>query len=320
VNRAGIRAMLAGLPPGLTPAERLILTVLALHAGDDGQSWPGPGLLCAETGLSERGLQDALARLARRGLEVRVPLAPGAEGRGAFAGPGRRRRFRLPEKLQVTSEPAGQNIRSRHDVTKSPDQAKHKPAGQSDMVTPRRDRMVTPQRDLKTEQQKVFGGQPPDPPPGTGARTAAGDGSPDPPSPGKAPGDGATGYQDHPIPTSPVVAEPPAPRRTGTGPAARTDRDHQDQDVKADPAGAGLDSDRVPRERTRAGDACARPDCGQPVTGRQRYCSARCRKSEENRRRAERKNGRPATADGQARTVAALAARAARRLTAQASQ
>jgi hypothetical protein len=168
VNRAEHRAMLAALPPGVTQAERNVLTALALHADDDGRCWPGGKTLEAETGLSARGLQDAFARLAKRGLEVRVPVVPGASGRGAFSGPGRRREFRLPKELLVTASAgaaaAGQAVRSRPDVTNRPPPAQTgKPAGQQGMVTPGRDRtvtrgrdrMVTSGRDPKVEQQKV---------------------------------------------------------------------------------------------------------------------------------------------------------------------
>ena len=63
--------------------------------------------------------------------------------------------------------------------------------------------------------------------------------------------------------------------------------------------GLTVTAPRASAARGKAG-VCARPGCGEPVTGRQRYCSARCRKSEENRRRAER-SGREETEEGQAR-------------------
>src|SRR5579859_3251738 len=46
---------------------RLTLLLLAYHADDSGKAWPGLELLARETGLSRRGLLDALARLERSG-------------------------------------------------------------------------------------------------------------------------------------------------------------------------------------------------------------------------------------------------------------
>jgi hypothetical protein len=208
VNRGEIRAMLAALPPGVTPAERLLLAVVALHADDrTGIGWPGEGLLEAETGLSARGLQDALARLARRGLEVRLPLVTGAAGRGAYSVTGRRRRFRVPEKLLgvtagqdnrsrqgvttgpppgQTGEPAGQDDWSRPDVTTSPPPAQTHNRRSGRLVTPGRDHLVTPQRDLKVEKQKPeYRGDTPLAPPqgqGQGQDPGGNTGSPQTPS------------------------------------------------------------------------------------------------------------------------------------------
>jgi len=97
-------AEMLDLPVKLTPAERLLLVALAERADPQTREcWPGQDELCGRTGLSPRGLGDTFARLASRGLEVRVPLKPGASGRGAFARIGVQRRYRLPPKV-VTPE------------------------------------------------------------------------------------------------------------------------------------------------------------------------------------------------------------------------
>lgn len=86
------------LPVELTPAERLLLVCLAERANTETREcWPGGDELCRRTGLTPRGLAAAFARLAARGMKVRVPVRPGATGRGAYSHPGRRKTYRLPE-------------------------------------------------------------------------------------------------------------------------------------------------------------------------------------------------------------------------------
>src|SRR5690554_1911929 len=49
------------------------------------------------TRQTDAGLSKTLRRLARRGLECRVPIATGSDGRPVYAAKGRAMRFRLPE-------------------------------------------------------------------------------------------------------------------------------------------------------------------------------------------------------------------------------
>jgi hypothetical protein len=81
----------------LHPRDRLILLTIAEEARDPGRSCsPGPGVLAGRVGLSGRGLRKAMQRLSRRGLEVRVPVMVGADGRPVFAVPGRLQVYRVP--------------------------------------------------------------------------------------------------------------------------------------------------------------------------------------------------------------------------------
>ncbi|WUI02083.1 hypothetical protein OHR68_09835 [Spirillospora sp. NBC_00431] len=90
----------------LSPAERNVLFVVAershektrvmlRHRGDDMQL---VDRIALATGLSRDGaLKKALQRLARRDLDVRIPVAKGKDGRPVFAYEGHSMRFRLPQ-------------------------------------------------------------------------------------------------------------------------------------------------------------------------------------------------------------------------------
>jgi len=92
-----IREVLDHAPADLTPAERLLLVVLAENANDTTrEAWPGMDVLAHRTGLTPDGVSKVLFRLARRGLEVRVPLCTDRRGRLVFAVRGRRTTYRLP--------------------------------------------------------------------------------------------------------------------------------------------------------------------------------------------------------------------------------
>lgn len=84
-------------PPDLTPAERLVLVVLAESANDTTrEAWPGMEALTRRSGLTERGVRAALTRLAKRGHEVRVALGKDKNGRPVYSCPGKRTTYRLP--------------------------------------------------------------------------------------------------------------------------------------------------------------------------------------------------------------------------------
>jgi hypothetical protein len=90
----------------VTPHERLVLFVIAershertrlmlRHRGDDLQL---VDRIAATTGLAREGaLKKAFQKLERRGLEVRIPVKIGKNGRPVFTHEGHSMRFRLPE-------------------------------------------------------------------------------------------------------------------------------------------------------------------------------------------------------------------------------
>lgn len=88
-------------PEDLTPAERLVLVVIAENINDGDpkrQTWPdfSAAVLAKRAGLTAETLRKALQRLAKRGMEVRVPIATGKDGRALYAVPGHQCRYRLP--------------------------------------------------------------------------------------------------------------------------------------------------------------------------------------------------------------------------------
>ncbi len=94
-------------PVDLTAAERLLLLCIANAAQESDRvlngrpipartCFPGREKLKHWTGLNDRGLSDALLRLSKRGLEVRVPVAVDKSGRPVFAARGHATEFQLP--------------------------------------------------------------------------------------------------------------------------------------------------------------------------------------------------------------------------------
>ena len=173
--------------------------------------------------------------------------------------------------------------------------------------------------DQPEDPQQGLGGRPPGPPLGTRRPPdpqAGGTGSPRTPPVSRQdqPADRALpDYRDQSLSS---VPDGPHHDRTSTVVADPADRPPDGAGtVRADPAGARVNGDRPPRERAGKARACARPDCGEPVTGdpRKVYCSDRCRDVQEQRRRRERRSGHPVTPAGVAKTEAARAAAEARR-------
>jgi hypothetical protein len=88
----------------LTLAERIILLVIADRSNDDTRDmwrFKIDGITLAEriqgaAGIDATGLRHALQRLRKRGLEVRVPVKHGKDGRPVYAFKGSAMRFRLP--------------------------------------------------------------------------------------------------------------------------------------------------------------------------------------------------------------------------------
>lgn len=102
----GIRLMIEVLdsaPADLTPAQRLVLVVIAERAHDDTrEAWPGGadkwGLdtIARRTGLKPESVRKAIQQMARKGVEIRVPIKMGADGRPVYAHEGQQTTFRIP--------------------------------------------------------------------------------------------------------------------------------------------------------------------------------------------------------------------------------
>ncbi|MCX4818137.1 hypothetical protein OG601_47070 [Streptomyces sp. NBC_01239] len=118
-------------PADLTPAERMVLVAIGENIRDDDptrETWAdfNASVLAQRTGLAGSGsLKSALQRLAKRGLEVRIPIAHGKDGRALYAVPGKQCRYRFPilAKGEVTTSPSdqqGEATTSAGEVTTSP--------------------------------------------------------------------------------------------------------------------------------------------------------------------------------------------------------
>lgn len=84
-------------PTDVTPAEMLVLLVLAEYANDrTRECWPGMDLLSRRTRLRPSGVSAALRRLARRGYEPRVAIGITKAGKPVFAYEGRQTHYRVP--------------------------------------------------------------------------------------------------------------------------------------------------------------------------------------------------------------------------------
>src|SRR4029450_10218269 len=93
------------------------------------ECWPGMDVLCARARMTPEGVRKALARLAGRGLECRLPLTDAEgnrmvirEGKRAgqpvYSHPGRRTTYRLPPlsngETQVPANAASPRAPSTH--------------------------------------------------------------------------------------------------------------------------------------------------------------------------------------------------------------
>jgi hypothetical protein len=92
-------------PKDLTAAERMVLVAIGENVRDGDPTlltWPDFNVhtLAERTGLTGKGsLKSALQRLGARGLEVRVPITSGKDGRPVYALPGKQCRYRFPAAL-----------------------------------------------------------------------------------------------------------------------------------------------------------------------------------------------------------------------------
>jgi hypothetical protein len=90
---------------GLTMAERIVLLVIAERSNDETREmwrFKADDVTLAEriqsaAGIDATGLRHALQRLKKRGLEVRVPIRHGKDGRAVYAFKGYAMQFHLPK-------------------------------------------------------------------------------------------------------------------------------------------------------------------------------------------------------------------------------
>lgn len=92
------REVLDRAPASLSSGDRLVFAVIADYCNDttrEGQ--PGMADVTRRAGLSSSGVGKALARLAAKGIEIRVPIGRDTRGRLVFAFEGEATRYRIPE-------------------------------------------------------------------------------------------------------------------------------------------------------------------------------------------------------------------------------
>jgi hypothetical protein len=125
-------------PAELSPTERMVLVAIAEKANDGTREAHGAGVrdevIAERCGLAVESLTNVFRRLARHGVEVRVPLAFTAHGRPLFACNGRQKTYRIPplEPRSPVTEPGfktgpatgpGAEDRSRNTEDRSSDRA-----------------------------------------------------------------------------------------------------------------------------------------------------------------------------------------------------
>ncbi|GIH23021.1 hypothetical protein Aph01nite_13310 [Acrocarpospora phusangensis] len=101
-----VAEVLDNAPTDLTPAERLLLVALAEDARDETRvCWPGMDKLVRRTGLQPDSIRRVFQRLAKRGLEVRVPIGMDKQGRPQFAREHVQTNYRLPVLVRRDVDP-----------------------------------------------------------------------------------------------------------------------------------------------------------------------------------------------------------------------
>lgn len=90
--------VVAHAPRDLPARSFVVLLVLAKLARDSTrQTFPGMAALSEKCRMPERSVRRALADLAARGVELRVPIGRNHDGTPRFAGPGHRTVYRIPD-------------------------------------------------------------------------------------------------------------------------------------------------------------------------------------------------------------------------------
>lgn len=84
--------------PVMTPAEGLVLVAIAEETRSPGEVVKiSSGTMVRRTrGMTQSGIRKALTRLSERGIEVRVAIGKGDDGRPVYAVPGSVPKYRLP--------------------------------------------------------------------------------------------------------------------------------------------------------------------------------------------------------------------------------
>ncbi len=97
-------------PANLGPSERMVLVAIAEDARDaTRESWALTRAdLCQRTGMSAEALKKAFQRLAKAGLEVRIPLKTDKKGNPVYAYEGKQSTYRLPPLKSGEQSPASE--------------------------------------------------------------------------------------------------------------------------------------------------------------------------------------------------------------------
>ncbi len=100
--------VLDNAPDDLTPAERLVLSVLAGYVQNEAtrECYPGLKNLVKRTGLKPDSLRRVFQRLDARGLDPRVPIGIDKKGRKVFAHENVQTKYRIPRFKSRDEHPA----------------------------------------------------------------------------------------------------------------------------------------------------------------------------------------------------------------------
>lgn len=186
-----VAAVLDHAPASLTPAEALILVAIAEQLRGPGDTRQiGTDELARRSRLGKSALRDAIARLARRKIHIRIPVGTDRLGRPLYALPGIAPRWTIPD----FPAPAGcgcEGCQQGGDASTAPVASGEGPAGPQggDQSTPTKKPQLSKGGDQSPPTSE--GGDLS--PPGGDTTTAGGDQTP----PG---GDTAAPYPSHAVP------------------------------------------------------------------------------------------------------------------------
>lgn len=189
--------------PEMTPAEGLILLAIAEETRRPGDvvGISSDTMARRTRGMGARGIRHALTRLAERGIEVRVPIGKGDDGRTLYTVPGCVPKYQLPR----FPAPPGCGCSNCSTTTSQ----------KADAQVPLPSRQADPQVPLD-ENQQVTGGGPTGPPTEVGGPTGPSEGLTSPP-------EGPTGPPEGP--TGPPFSVRTVPSLSATASGAREERE-----------------------------------------------------------------------------------------------